>query len=122
MRRVLKYLLMLLIVAAMPLRGYATVAAGMCDAHHGGTVTLHAAVHEYAGGHSHEPDTGNQSEASNFASVCSLCASCCGGATLALDSLPAVTTSPYSAGPIPFDSRAAPGHVPETLVRPPLAL
>jgi hypothetical protein len=124
MRSVIRLLIVLLAVTALPLRGYATVAAGLCDQHHGGMAGAHevALAHpDHAGGDRHGSDA-ESPDPVPLAPVCSLCASCCGGATLALDPLHGVTPAPSGAQPIPFDGRVAPGHVPEALVRPPLAL
>lgn len=122
MRSVLKSLLVLLIVAAIPLRGYAAVAAGMCDAHHGGTATPQSAVHDHTDGHSHEADAGNKSESSDFATVCSLCATCSVGASLAPDAVRALAFEPARASAIPFYGFIASGLAPDTLDRPPLSL
>lgn len=122
MRGVARILIVLLLLAALPLRGYASVAAGMCDAHHGSVTTAHAAVHDHADGHGHDEGTGNKSESSDFASVCSLCATCSVGASLAPDAAHAVAFAPAGAGAIPFYGFAASGRVPDTLDRPPLPL
>lgn len=122
MRGLARILIVLLLLVALPLRGYAAIAAGLCDAHHGGTGTAHAAAHDHADGHGHEADTGNKSESSEFASVCSLCASCSVGASLAPDAIHAVALEPAGASAIPFYGFIASGLAPDTLDRPPLSL
>jgi len=117
MRGVAKILIVLLVLVALPLRGYAAIAAGLCDAHHGGIVTAHA----HADGHGEASQTG-ETETTGFASVCSLCATCSVGASLAPDAARAVAFAPAGASAIPFQGSSASGRVPETLDRPPLAL
>lgn len=114
--------MVVLLLAALPLRGYAAIAAGLCDAHHGGTATSQAAVHEHADGQSQEADTSNKSESSDFASVCSLCATCSVGASLAPDALREVALASAGACAIPFYGFIASGLAPDTLDRPPLPL
>lgn len=121
MRGVAKILIVLLMLAAIPLRGYAAVAAGLCDAHHGGFATAHASAHAHASDHDDDSHPGN-TEPAGFDSVCSLCATCSVGASLAPDAAHVVTFAPAGASAIPFYGFAASGRVPETLDRPPLAL
>ena len=121
MRGLLRILIVLLLLGALPLRGYAAIAAGLCDAHHGGLATAHAATHDHAGGHDHAAETGN-AESSDFAPVCSLCATCSVGASLAPEDVHAVAFAPPGASAIPFYGFAASGRVPDTLDRPPLPL
>ena len=121
MRGVAKILIVLLMLAAVPLRGYAAIAAGLCDAHHGGPAATHAAAHAHAGDHGDDSQTGNTKPA-GFASVCSLCATCSVGASLAPDESRQVAFAPAGASAIPFHGSSASGRVPDILDRPPLAL
>lgn len=121
MRDVAKILIVLLLLAALPLRGYAAIAAGLCDAHHGGSGTSHAAAHDHENDHGHEASTG-KAESPEFASVCSLCATCSVGASLAPDAVHAVAFASAGASAIPFYGFAASGRVTDTLDRPPLPL
>jgi hypothetical protein len=121
MRGVAKTLILLLMLAAVPLRGYAAIAAGLCDAHHGGLATAHATGHAHASGHDDHSQPGN-TEPAGHASVCSLCASCSVGASLAPDVAYAVAFAPAGASAIPFYGFIASGRVPDTLDRPPLPL
>lgn len=118
-RGVARFLIVLLVVAALPLRGYASVAAGLCDAHHGGPPAGQAAAH------GHEPgdyaDTG-KTEFSDFATACSLCATCSVGASLAPDMMHVVGIVTAGTIPIPFSATPMSGCVPGTLDRPPLPL
>lgn len=119
MRRVARFLIVLLLLAGLPLRGYAAVAAALCEAHHGGAPVAHAAEHDHGSAHEHETNDGDRHP---IASVCSICASCSVGATLAPDSVRPVATSAAGADRIPFFSKQASGHVPRGLDRPPLVL
>ena len=122
MRDVAKILLVLLLLAALPLRGYAAIAAGLCDAHHGGMAASNVTAHDHANGDGHDAHAGGKTESADFASVCSLCATCSVGASLAPDAVHAFALAPAGASAIPFDGHAAPGRVPDTLDRPPLSL
>ena len=119
MRRVAKFLIVLLLLGGLPLRGYAAVAAERCEAHHGGTPGAHTAEHDHGPAHEHEAnDDGHHS----MTSVCSLCATCSVGGSLAPDSAHTVAVLPPVADRIPFVGKQASGHVPGRLDRPPLAL
>ena len=121
MRRLAKVLIVLLVLAALPLRGYAGAVAALCDAHHGGAPATHAHSHADDASHDHGSDDGG-GNATRAASVCSLCASCCVNASLAPDApqLPAFQAT--GADRIPFFDRQVPGFVPEQPDRPPLPL
>jgi hypothetical protein len=121
MRGLARILTVLLLLAALPLRGYASVAAGLCDSHHGGQANSHAAMHDHGVSHG-DPVDGGGTDSAEVASLCSLCSSCSVSATLAPDPVYAIALSPTGAGPIPFDGSAMPGRVPGTLDRPPLPL
>ena len=122
MRGASKILIVLLLFAVLPLRGYAAIAAGLCEMHHGGLATVHAAAHDHAAsGHDHAVGTGDD-KSSELASACSLCATCSVGASFAPDSVRAVVLAPAGALAIPFYGFTASGYVPGTLDRPPLPL
>jgi hypothetical protein len=125
MRRIIKALIVLLAVAALPMRGYAAVAATLCAEHHGGApAAVHASAHAHADGGAGEMHDRNpaQLESGAQATVCSVCATCCGGASSAPHASHAPRLAPAGAEPIAFYSFAASGHVPDALDRPPLAL
>lgn len=121
MRGIGKILIVLLVLAALPLRGYAAIAAGLCDAHHGGLAAAHAAAHDHTGDYGDDSHAGN-AEPAGFASVCSLCDTCSVGGSLAPDAVHTVAFVPAGASAIPFCGFAASGRVPDTLDRPPLPL
>ena len=122
MRDMARIVIVLLLLAALPLRGYAAIAAGLCDAHHGGLEVVQVPVHDQAAGdHSHDADAG-EADSANFASVCSLCATCSVGASLAPHAAHAIALAPAGANAIPFYGFIASGRVPGTLDRPPLPL
>ena len=119
MRSILKSLILLLMVAALPLRGYAALAAELCATHHGGSQSVHSAEHDHHDGHA--PD-GHDGDHPLSASVCSHCASCSVGASLAPDVARRMAILPRGADRIPFFGVRTPGFVPDHLDRPPLAL
>lgn len=117
MREMLRILIVLLIVATLPLRGYAAAAAELCAGQHGGAQSEHAADHDHS--HDSTHDTGD-ADHSSTPSICSHCASCSVGASLAPDSARRVTALAIGAGRIPFFDARKPGYVPDHPERPPL--
>lgn len=120
MKRACRIVLLVMLFAALPLRGYAGALTAPCESHHGGVAAAQEHVHEHGG--SHHDDSGDGGGAPvHAASVCSICASCCAGASLAPDA--PLVTLPRSAGTdrIVFLERRSSGFVPEHLDRPPLA-
>jgi len=119
-KRTCRIVLLVMLLAALPLRGYAGVLMALCESHHGGAAVAEDHMHEHADSHHHDSDEGAGGP-SHAASVCSVCASCCAGASLAPDApRVAVVQSPVS-DRIAFFDRPTSGHVPEHLDRPPLA-
>ena len=120
MKRLSRLLLLVLLLTALPLRGYAGELRALCEAHHGGAATAQEHVHQH--GNSHHDDSGDSGGIPAYiASVCSICASCCAGASLAPDApLVALPQAPGSDRITFFDRRPS-GFVPEHLDRPPLA-
>ena len=121
MRGVAKILIVLLMLVALPLRGYAAIAAELCHEHHGGVPASHSPVHEHVADHGDNSPPGTSGD-SGFSSVCGHCASCCVGASLAPDAASQLAFASAGASAIPFHGSSASGRVPETLDRPPLAL
>jgi ABC-type Zn2+ transport system substrate-binding protein/surface adhesin len=122
-RGVLRIVIVLLIATALPLRGFAAVAAELCADHHGGAQATHAAGHDHESGHEHESShdsSGNDGEHHSTASICSYCASCSVGTSLAPDSAHPVAALVAGADRIPFFDARKPGYVPDQLDRPPL--
>jgi hypothetical protein len=116
-RGFLKILIVLLIVAALPLRGYAAVAAELCAGHHGGAQAAHAAEHDHDSSHE---TVGHDGDHPSSLSICSHCASCSVGASLAPDSARPVALLIAGAVRIPFLGARKPGYVPDHPDRPPL--
>lgn len=121
MRGLARILIVLVLLAALPLRGYAAVAAELCHDNHGGAGTTHLPVEGIAAVDSGDSGAGSLDH-SGFASVCGNCASCCVGASLAPEDCAPFAFAAAGAIAIPFHGSPASGRVPETLDRPPLAL
>ena len=116
MRGIARILIVLLIAAALPLRGYAAVAADLCAGHHGGAQAEHVHDHDHESTDGHDANGGEQSSTS----ICSHCASCSVGASLAPDSAQWVNALINRADRIPFFGARKPAHVPDHPDRPPL--
>jgi hypothetical protein len=116
----LRCLLIVLLVAALPMRGIAGSLAAPCADHHGG-VAVENHAHEEGGHHGHDSGSGDD-QSLHTASSCGLCASCCAGAGLLSEAPRAAVLQASAAGPIPFRDRRAPGFVPDHLDRPPTSL
>jgi len=109
-----------MLLAALPLRGYAGVLTALCESHHAGAAAAQDLVHEHGGGH-HDDSADGGGKTENAASVCSICASCCAGAALAAQSIQGVVIQPPGTHRILFLPRQDSGFVPEHLDRPPLS-
>jgi hypothetical protein len=108
-----------ILLAAVPLRGYSAVLLTLCDGHHAGAAAQEHA-HEHAdANHHHSSDDGIGSPA-HAASMCSVCSSCCAGASLAPQLIQGVVFQPPGTLRIPFVGYRFSGFVPERLDRPPL--
>lgn len=113
-------LLLILLLAALPLRGYAGELMALCEAHHGGAAVAQEHAHEHGG--SHYDDSGDRNGVpAHTASVCSICGSCCAGASLAPDAPLVALPQAADFDRITFFDRRCSGIVPEHLDRPPLA-
>lgn len=121
MRGVAKSLLVLLMLVALPLRGYAAITAELCHEHHGGVPATFSPAHGDAADESSDSDSGSVAQ-SGFASLCGHCTSCCAGASLAPDEASQMAFAPAGTSAIPFQGPFVSGRVPVTLDRPPLAL
>jgi hypothetical protein len=120
-KQIARIVLMVMLLAALPLRGYAGVLVAQCEGHHGGAAAAQEHAHEDGDDHHH--DSGEDSGgAPHAASVCSVCASCSAGAGLAAPSIQDVVVPLPGASRISFLDRHLPGFVPEHLERPPLSL
>lgn len=115
MRSAVRFLILLLLVAALPLRGYTALAADICAGHHGGAMAAQATDHEHGSDHGHEaPD-----HPSSSSSSCSHCASCSVGASVAVEAKQ-ITLPVAGSDRIPFFDRRKSGYVPDHPERPPL--
>ena len=120
MKRLSRFLLLVLLLAALPLRGYAGDLMALCEAHHGAAAAAQEHVHEH--GERHHDDSGDGGGTpAHTASVCSICASCCAGANLAQDAPHVVPPQALGTDRIAFFDRRTSGFVPEHFDRPPLA-
>lgn len=119
MSRLAKAVLILLL-AALPLRGYAGALMASCETHHGGAAAAQAHAHEHGDGHHADSGDGGGTPA-HTASVCGICASCCSGASLAPDANALVAFPAPGIDRTLFFDRRASGFVPESLDRPPLS-
>jgi hypothetical protein len=120
-KSVLRTLLFALLVAALPLRGTAGVLMALCEGNHGGAIAAHEHAHEYDGDHHHGADDDGAGNSAPVASACSVCASCCAGAGLAVQLIQEVVFQPPGTIRIPFFDHRFSVFVPEHLDRPPLA-
>jgi hypothetical protein len=133
MLRLSRQLLTWLLLAAVPLQGYAAGAMLFCGAAHGRAEA--AAVDHAAHGHgAHAPDTAahhsgpatvdhqQPAPAADLASLlhgtCSVCASCCSGAALPAAIFVSAFATERAAPALPGE-RPAPDRAPARLERPP---
>ena len=122
MKHAARIALFAVLLAALPLRGYAGVLMALCEGHHGGAAAVEAHASEHGDSHHHEASDEGTGTPAHAASVCSVCASCCAGAGLASPSAQRVVIQPPGTSRISFVDRQVSGFVPEHLDRPPLAL
>jgi len=113
MRRTLKTLAILTLVALMPLRAVAAVTVGLCAAGHDDPV---AAAH---GSHGH--GAGAEQHGSDGASSCDYCVEHCSGAAFAPDAVRMLGAAAVGQARISFVARFAPALLTDPLDRPPLA-
>jgi len=121
--RACRIVLLALLFVALPMRGYAGVLVSLCETHHGGSPAAQEHTHQHERGESHHDDTADSGAVpTHAASMCSVCASCCAGASLAPDAPRAAAVQVSGSDRITFFDRSSSGFVPEHLDRPPLAL
>ena len=121
MKHAARIVLLAMLLASLPLRGYAGVLAGLCASHHGGAAVVEDHAHKHGDSHQHDADDG-AGNPSHAASVCSICASCSASAGLAPEAKRGIVFQTPDINRIPFFGRQASGFVPEHLDRPPLPL
>jgi hypothetical protein len=114
--------LLTILLATLPLRGYAGVLMALCEGHHGGAAAVQEHAHAHGDSHHHEAPDDDTATPAHAASVCSVCASCCASAGLAAPSIQGVLIQSPGTSRISSLDRQVSGFVPEHLERPPLAL
>ena len=120
MIRSCRIVLLALLFAALPMRGYAGVLMSLCEGHHGSTPAAQEHAHEH--GDSHHDDTADSGGVqTHAASMCSVCATCSTGGSLAPDAPRAAVGQASESERITFFDRSSSVFVPEHLDRPPLA-
>lgn len=122
MKRTCRIVFLVLLLAALPMRGYAGVLMSLCESHHGGTAVAQEHAHEHGDSHQHDSDDDAGGPSHTAASMCSICAACCAGAGLAPEANHGFVFRTPDTNRIPFHDRQVSGFVPEHLERPPLAL
>jgi len=122
MKHAARIALLAVLLATLPLRGYAGVLMALCEGHHGGVSVAEEHAHEHADGHNHGPSEDGAGTPEPMASVCSVCASCCAGAGLAAPSVQGVVIQTPGTDRISSRDLQVFRFVPEHLERPPLAL
>ena len=120
MKHAARLVLVIMLLAALPLRGYAAVLTAFCESGHGGVAVTEEHAHEHGDSQHHDDNSGNG--LSHVASVCSICASSCASAGLASEATRVVVSQSPGTSRIPFFDRQVSGFVPEYFDRPPLAL
>ncbi len=124
MRRFAKLAIVIVVLVAVPLRGYAALAMAFCEQHHGMPATSQGLHH----GMDHDALEHNDGAAHGHAgsvtlsSSCNLCSACCVNASVVADSAGGVSLGWQAAARIPFLDVPASGVVTEQLDPPPLAL
>jgi hypothetical protein len=109
---------LILLLAAMPLRGMAGVIADFCEPqHHGAGQTTHAECDGCENDAAHNDEPGDDSNAK-----CGHCSACSVNASLVSESARVISYTGSGALPILFRDRSLAARFPERLDRPPLAL
>ena len=121
MKHAVRIVLLVMLLATLPMRGYAGVLSALCESNHGGAAVAEDHAYEHGDSRHHNADDG-AANPSHVASVCSICASCCAGAVLAPAACIGVAFQSPVSDRIPFFGAQASGFVPGHLDRPPLSL
>jgi hypothetical protein len=108
----LSRIVLVLMLAALPLRGMAAVVAAFCGPQHEAPAQVQAG-HECC-------ETGEHDAGDAAKSTCSHCAACSVGAPMAPDQFAGVALPATGEGVIPFQLLRVPGALPDRLDRPPL--
>ena len=117
MKRNASFFLVLLLLALVPLRAFASVTGGLCASYAATAAAEHPAHdHGVPGAKTSQPDD----TANPAASICSLCTACCTGVTFVAQAPAALAFSEAYGEPIPFLERLSASPYPDDLDRPPL--
>ena len=123
MKRFAKFAIVIVVLAVLPLRGFAALAMTFCESHHGtpdaAQAMDHGGLHQHAQGD--ETPTHEHGDGAPLASACSLCSACCVNATAAAESSQAVVFAPQRAARIPYFDAPLQGVFHKLPVPPPLA-
>lgn len=122
MSMIARILILFLAFAALPLRGYAALAMDLCEMHHGGVPAAHHAAHDHGAADGHGAHDSGDHDGGSGPSICSMCAGCCVGVSLASNPAQPVAIVAPAPHRIPFVGTHASGHIADRLDRPPLAL
>lgn len=126
MRRLLRTVLACVLLAAVPLQGYAAAGMLFCGTPIGAADSSHPHGHadpaHGADAHPHSPETGAADSADaglhHVHGTCSVCATCCSAAALPSRAIAASVPVPHAA-PFLDHSTLDSGHGPAGLERPP---
>jgi len=122
MLRIYRIVLVVLLLVSLPLRSVAGGLTASCDLHHGGVPAGHEHVHDVGKADSHHDESGGGEKTQTpAASACSVCASCCAGASLVPGSPSMPLLQQLGFERIGFVDRGGAVFLPERLDRPPLA-
>lgn len=118
-----KLLIVIVAMVALPLRGHAALAMAFCDSHQG----MPAAAQAMELGDPHEHAQGDDApqhdhgDGAPLASACSLCSACCVSATAVAEPSQSLAFPPQYATRIPFFDAPFEGVFHKLPVPPPLA-
>lgn len=122
MKRSCRIVLLALLFAALPMRGYAGGGLmSLCETQHGGAPAVQEHAHEQGDSHHDDAADSGGVPTHTASTTCSICVSCCAGASLAPDAPRAAAAQLSGSDRITFFDRRPSGFVPEHLDRPPLA-
>lgn len=119
MRRLLKTLALLLLVALIPMRAMAAVTIGFCPSGHQDMAISAPAAHGHdASEHAHH---GDDSSTQSAESTCNVCAEHCSSAAFAPSVEGSIAARPIGQDRTHLAERNAAAVIPDQLDRPPLA-
>jgi hypothetical protein len=118
MPRALKFFVVLVVMAVLPLRAVAGVTIGFCASGHKGTGVAAQAAYQ---GHEAGAHAGDYAPAQPVQFSCNICAEHCSSAALAISAATDVDVRPAEPDRTLLAERNAPAFVPDRLDRPPLA-